>query len=715
MTRLQRIITAGWAALLLAGGASHGAENLVANGGFEEGLDGWEVSLRGPGARGVEAGKVVRLSSQARSGGKALLIDTTVLNPSGRITDKLRTRRPSYDIYVTRKVSGLKPNAWYLARFQARSPSVAVDAGFEFLADLKPWTIRSRKGTGRWKNIPFWIGRVFVPAAPTVGADYRRHVLLKQTYPDNDAIVVGVRIRAPWTGEVLIDDVELIAVEPGKDLTAMETFLALRGAEPFKTVRALNRRTTLVRAGAPAGAILVPDDRTHRALAAKIRDRVKRLTGAALPAVTRLSDVPAGANIVALGSVNTSDLVARLHFNRYVTVDALSPGPGGYVIWTVAEPYGLAPKQNVIVLGGSDAPGQAAAVDAFCRLLAADGKSITLDFLHTVSPARKLPPDARKGPTRSSGARAYSYRTPFAGFSKWFLSKWLETGDVEIAKMARAEILNVLDDTLGKPYRISEWDTHEVGLAWDSLEELGVFSDADRLKITNLMLGYLHERPRTASDWGTSRWMTGAPLWNHQTKGLAAAYTMARHFQRFYPRADARFAYYLAAPHNAFRQAAKISKPQENSGNYWQITMKFAIAYYLGEWDKTFFDSGALRRYAEYTAHVHDNAGGLAGFGDTYYAYHGPGPFDIHKNWFGPPLAFWVYRDPKILWWLDRVRPGWKNPYHQDVKPVEWTALAGVTKVPLEKPLYSPSGKRVPFWGSGGQHSDMPVGDVTCA
>jgi hypothetical protein len=52
---------------------------------------------------------------------------------------------------------------------------------------------------------------------------------LKQTYRENNAIEVGVCIRSPWTGKVLIDNVELLHVDPDHDLTAMEKYLGLRG------------------------------------------------------------------------------------------------------------------------------------------------------------------------------------------------------------------------------------------------------------------------------------------------------------------------------------------------------------------------------------------------------------------------------------------------------------------------------------------------------
>ncbi|MFQ5810759.1 MAG: hypothetical protein ACE5JM_14180, partial [Armatimonadota bacterium] len=106
------------------------AANLVTNPGFEDGMTGWETKLRGEWTKKVDESQIVAVSTDARSGQSALRIDTTVLNPGGTITDELRQWRPSkYEIFVTQKVTGLKPSAWYLATFRVRSPGVAIDEG----------------------------------------------------------------------------------------------------------------------------------------------------------------------------------------------------------------------------------------------------------------------------------------------------------------------------------------------------------------------------------------------------------------------------------------------------------------------------------------------------------------------------------------------------------------------------------------------------------
>ena len=719
MNRFHRCIIAVIVAFFSGCGVLQASQNLLRNGGFEaaekDRPEEWSVTITGDwvGEGKVAGREVVNISSDARTGKNALVIDTTQLNPEGKITDDLRTwYEPKYQIAVKQSVKGLKPDSWYLLKFRVKSPRVVLDEGLRFLANVRPFPRRGYKSElGKW-SINTWERRAFLPQVPIADGQYHEYVQLKYIYPDSESMEVGVDVRAPWSGKIIIDDVELTAIDPDKTMSRMEKLLAMRTARPLAKVRELNRRTRLVDGGRGVGCILIPEDDSYTEIGAKIRAEVKRLTGADLPVVRRLADVPDGAPIVAVGSMMHNELVARLHFNRYVKVDALSPGPGGYVIWTVAEPYGLAKKQNVIVVAGSDAAGQEAAVDAFCRLLAkrVEGKTIELPYLHTVFPKRTISPGARKVNRERYGFEFH--RWPYAGFAKWYLPRWLETGDPEVVKLARDELFEVMEYYFENPHKHSAWDTYEVGFAWDSMEEVPVLSDEDRLKITNFLLGYMHMRPTITSDWRNMvpRLAKNIPTWNHQAKGLSAAYTMGRYFKRYYGETDPRFDYYIAAARNALRQQALYSKPQENSGNYTRITIKFAISYYLGEWELDFFKNGAMRRFAEYFATVSNNKGWLSGFGHTFYGYHGWrqnagfGEYEV-------PLGFWYYRDGRILWWLKHVNPGYENPYHQDVEPVEWKELLGVKRTPLERGLWDPR-SRLLLWGAAGAGTREPAGDV---
>ena len=716
-------------ATLLGAGAlfsAQASQNLVSNGGFEAvdngSIEGWSVEVTGGwvGEGKIPAAKIVSVSSDARSGNNALVIDTTDLNPCGTISNELRTwYEPKYKVVIKQVIDGVEPDSWYMVKFRVKSPGIDVDEGLRLPVRLIPPTPRDyKKELGKW-SVKTWERTAFFPQVPKSDGEYHEYVQLKHTYPNSEKIEIGISLRAPWTGKIIIDDVEMVKIDPAESMTNMEKLLAMRYAKPITEVRKLSRETTLTGPDGPRAVILVPETDKYTKLAKKIRKRVKQLTGASLPIVTALEQIGSDQNIVAIGPMMDNELVARLHFNRYVKVDALSPGPGGYVIWTVCEPYGLARKQNVIVVAGSDARGQIAAVAAFCKLLTKpadknDEKTIELPYLHTVFqkfPKKEILPEKLKGNRKQYGFEFH--RWPYAVFAKWYLPRWLETGDPEVVKLARDDLFELMEYYFAHPHKHSAWDTYEVGFAWDAMEEVPVLTDEDRLKITNFLLGYMHMRPTITSDWRNMvpRLVRKIPTWNHQAKGLSAAYTMGRYFQRYYGDTDPRFDYYLAAPRNAFRQQALWSKPQENSGNYTHITMKFAISYYLGEWEMDFFESGAMRRYAEYFATTCNNKGWLSGFGHTFYGYQGWKRGASGFGEYGVPLALWYYKDGRFLWWMQHVLPNYKTPYHQDVKPFEWKELIGLKKTPLERGLWDPR-TGLMMWGAAGAGTHEPTGDV---
>ena len=227
---MGRRVALGVAALLAACVPLPGAEgtNLARNGGFEQGLDGWQGSIRGELAKGGDAARIVAPTGGARTGKRALRGDTTALNPAGRITDDLRQWQPlKYEVVVTTEVPA-EANAWYLATFHVRSPGIAVASGLELLADIRPWPLRTygrNLETPHWKAIHAWERRLFLPQAPRTDDAYHEHVLLKRTYRQTTSLAVGLLIRAPWTGTLLSDDVQVRRIDPSYKRTRVERHL----------------------------------------------------------------------------------------------------------------------------------------------------------------------------------------------------------------------------------------------------------------------------------------------------------------------------------------------------------------------------------------------------------------------------------------------------------------------------------------------------------
>jgi|LSQX01.3.fsa_nt_gb hypothetical protein len=149
-------------------------------------------------------------------------------------------------------------------------------------------------------------------------------------------------------------------------------------------VKDRNLATALVRDGKPAAAIV-----GDAALAAKVNEALKRLAGSELPVLPHSAYENAenlDRNLIVLGNRDRNRTVSNLYNRHFALLDARYPGKGGSEVRSLHNPFG--DKFNVILVGGSDAAGDAAAVDKLIgHLEKAGGKpgELTLGFLSDVT------------------------------------------------------------------------------------------------------------------------------------------------------------------------------------------------------------------------------------------------------------------------------------------------------------------------------------------
>ena len=109
----------------------------------------------------------------------------------------------------------------------------------------------------------------------------------------------------------------------------------------------------------------------YAAVAQSLAAALAAATGAA-PAVIVEDDAreaPGAGPLIVLGNLMVSTLVRRLYFEAYDFTDYAFPGPGGWVVRTIGEPWGAG--RPIVLVGGSDLDGVRAAAAA----LGADGRS----------------------------------------------------------------------------------------------------------------------------------------------------------------------------------------------------------------------------------------------------------------------------------------------------------------------------------------------------
>ena len=276
-------------------------------------------------------------------------------------------------------------------------------------------------------------------------------------------------------------------------------------APVYARLKDLHIRTELVRAGQANTAIVAPASGIYDAQASRIQEAVERRSGVRVPIVkddAPEAAVPIRGNLILLGNRSTNRTVEEL-YNRYFTLlDLWYPGPGGYEVRSLHNPFG--DGRNVIFAGGSDSAGVDRATDALAEKIGqAEGErgALWVGWLMEIQLGRGMTPQKDLKAFEIWDANAGRGSVGYFGWNS--LSKrmamYYVTGDEFHAREAlrlafpdeRAkreiteidgELVESKDEPLSGPYH---YGAHQMILFWDLIEESPVFSDEERLRVTN--------------------------------------------------------------------------------------------------------------------------------------------------------------------------------------------------------------------------------------
>ncbi len=442
-------------------------------------------------------------------------------------------------------------------------------------------------------------------------------------------------------------------------------------------------------------AISTPEDDAHQNLAQRLANRLQELTDAEIPVSPHAE--PARCHVIALGQMANNLLIENLYWNRYLFANSLWPGPDGWFIQTVHNPYPWTTGHNVIVLGGSDSSGVDRAVDAFLNALA-PGPDLSIPYTLTVHlPDRRETRHTVLGeeytkvtvPERDlldREARELIESDPpesLLAFQE-HAARYLLTGQSPHLQAGKNVLLQMCEIYGADPRRKMTWpeetNARYIFAMWDAVEEAPVFNDGERLRITGMLLKFLHTLVSCTSDYDRLE-DNNTIVWNHTTFPLMGLYWGGRYFRRYYDLAEMDI--YLQKARGAFRGQEKSWKSQCDADEYLTLTIGHTIEYALAEGSMTFFESDNIRKYADYLIGISDNRGRAAGFGDSSLYTTNRIPLS------GVPYAFWYTQDPHYLGYLNTISGGeWLNPYHQDVEPASPQDHLGVRVYPLDRQVY---------------------------
>ncbi|MFW6437903.1 MAG: hypothetical protein ACOCZ7_02710, partial [Armatimonadota bacterium] len=667
-------------ALLLAVCCAYAQDGLLTNPGFEQVDPDDDTMPAGWNAHGGDSEQLTRhLVDDAHSGERALLV----------VDEYTSEERVNYDVAT----SGI------LQRVDAVEPGVHYK--------LTAWV----KCLSRDKDNAAWLQLRFMPSGEQANThlnsetgEWRQFSALAHAPEDTTHALVYIKTLHMASSRYVVDDFALETAAAGPDDQRLALFpFGSEGIAP-EQVHQPNLHTPLVEDREAAAHIVVPDDKQWHDIGMRLRAAIEAKTGAQLEVITSegrdWEPLRSDETTIAIGHIDNNFVVERMWLQRYQEVNMNHPGAGEYILQVIPEPWDGPDGKNVLLVGASDLAGAERGVERLLEVLGeADTGDLALDgWLLEVSGVTHMDDEQRDALVNRDLSKFWlkDFHTAVLQYRNTGDPAWAERAQFVLRKINErylqfAHDPDVLkywpEPTAAGTHRIywSEETTADwIGTMWDFFEEAPVLTEDDRWRGANSMLNALHDLPRHVSAYSmfAEPEKTWPVLHNHQTFPLIGMYYLARHFDRFYPEVDAaRVDDYLRRAENGFGNQVKSWKSNEDATGYYSIVPRHTIYWSLSEGDYSFFESGEMREYADYTVGICDNTGDPASFGDNGY---GRGTYTRNLDW-----ALWYYRDPKLQWWMEKIgRANWSNPFTDELESEPWEELAGISVFPLSEPVY---------------------------
>jgi len=321
----------------------------------------------------------------------------------------------------------------------------------------------------------------------------------------------------------------------------------------YSKLKDLHITTEIVSRDKPNITIIVPASGIYEKQATRIQKRITELTGAHVP--VRSDDSPVGTvpirgHLIVLGNRSTNSTIGELYNRYYTLLDLRYPGTGGYVVRTLHNPF--CDGNNVILVGGSDLLGVDAATDALIALLnkiSVSEDTLSVGWLAEIKlgDGIRVPTDLREfetweaskgygsvgyfGWNSISKQMAMYYMTGKTSHAREFIRLAFpdEKARQEIARIDGERIENKKEPLSG-PYH---YNAHMMILFWDLIEESPVFSDEERLRVTNAFSKQLNHR-KGEGIYGRTKPPLGVGSRHGQWSAISL-YCLGRYFQKDYP------------------------------------------------------------------------------------------------------------------------------------------------------------------------------------
>jgi len=379
--------------------------------------------------------------------------------------------------------------------------------------------------------------------------------------------------------------------------------------------------------------ILYPDSAEGKAAAAQIAKAVQQKTGVILK--TRpgtAADREFNENVILLGNVFNNPAMLLLYSREFTPVDAICPGDGGYLLQTVADPFGNG--HGAIVVGASDNAGLKLAAETFAQKI--DKSTFNAKVLsfpkffeakYSAELQRRYPwvNDKPSANTVSEGLKQgqnildTGKHTSIAGLLRDTALRYQLTGNSDEAQLFVALWEMYAKSAVNDPSKMgggmwgfdSDFPSYQVVSGWDNIEEDPTITDAQRLTVTQDMARWLREAvvPKAS--------MTpGRVAFNHQTFPAQGVLRAGLYFTEGYPEV-LEGAKWLAQADRVFQNQEKYFKSNEDCNTYQWLTFGHMMKYAMARPDFTVFENGNGERISNFCIGNMNNLGYQVPYGDT--------------------------------------------------------------------------------------------------
>ncbi len=415
---------------------------------------------------------------------------------------------------------------------------------------------------------------------------WERYFVVSQLTPEVKAVRVHIRLYDA-VGTLWVDDIELCEYSAGG----------------LPVPRVLRKG---IRLEAGCAAIVAPA--AHHEAAQRLQKALHE-KGHDVPVLADDTDPAAERrDLILLGNLATSRACERLYLNYYTYEDLYYPGAGGHVLRPLIDPFGTG--ANMLVLGASDAAGLAAATERVVEAIS--GADDVLD----------VPLEVHTG-TGWGGMRSYPW--PGAGPYREMqpAGEYLKTGDLQKAHEYREKIISEwfthTDESLADRSNVLHLIYHSMTMSWDLMEASGVFTDDERLRLTNQLLKVMRSNQAFGyAGLNGDRRTRG----NHDIRNARSFYFGYRYFNKYYAdELGPELAQWERNVREFFGVCFSSARSHDESLSQHafggSLNCLVDVGFMEPQWAGDFFSSGRAQRMGDRCIAVCNNMGQTVMLGDT--------------------------------------------------------------------------------------------------